>query len=640
MGCTRCVRACKDLRGVEALGYSLKNGSVHVGTLHGPTLKDSGCRFCGACVEVCPTGALMDLKPFSPSEKEDILVPCRASCPAAIDVPAYVRAISEGDPDRALSIVCQSVPLPAILGMVCHHPCEDACRRGDINEPLAICDLKRFCSENGKSPGALSPLPRTGKRVAVIGSGPAGLTAAHYLRVKGHHVTVFEGEERPGGMLRYGIPRYRLPDNILEGEISTLLEGVELKTGVSLGQDFHLSDLSDQGFDSIFLATGMGRSKRLDLPGEDCEGLYWGVDFLKEVNKGRKPALGEKVVVMGGGNVALDVALCCLRLGASDVKVVCLESEGEMPAFEKEIEAAREEGAAIMNSWGPKEIDSLEKKVKGITLKRCTRVLDEQGEFSPQYDESETEYLPADNVILAIGQEPDMSVVSLPHMPECEPSGQFSVKGTKTSIPTVFAGGDAARGASSVIEAVADGKKAADQIDRLLGGEGFPAAPESGAADPNLGRDERFYDRSRTPMPRVAPKERKKTFAPVELGYSQKEARHEASRCLQCDLRLQIQATVLPPEKWVHLDQKALDQVPEKEGIYQLADGKKMTIKIKGTQNLLRSIAAELSNENAQYFCFEEDPMYTKRESELIQRHLQRYGELPGSGEEDLDELF
>ena len=264
IGCTRCVRACRDLRGIEAIGFVYdEQGLVQVGSL-GPTLEDSACRFCTACVEVCPTGALMD-KSVRPGKKEEDLVPCREVCPAHVDVPGYLRLIAEGKRDEANAVIREKVPFPGILARVCIHPCEEVCRRSDVNAPVSICALKRYAADGDAGLWKKGSKARTdsGKKVAVVGAGPAGLTAAFYLRKKGHAVTVLESREKAGGMMRYGIPEYRLPRNVLDSEIQDILKtGVKLETGKSLGEDFTLDDLHSNGLDAVFLGIGAQLSRR------------------------------------------------------------------------------------------------------------------------------------------------------------------------------------------------------------------------------------------------------------------------------------------------------------------------------------------------------------------------------------------
>lgn len=640
IGCTRCVRACRDLRGVDALGYVLRGDSVVVGTLKGNRLTDAGCAFCSACVEVCPTGALVDKKTFTLADREQVLLPCRSSCPAGIDVPAYIRAIRDGEYDEAARVICESVPFPLTLGMVCHRPCEDVCRRGEVDDPIAICDLKRFAAETGAYPDSPAPASVSGRRIAIVGSGPAGLTAAFYLKSKGHEVTIFEREDEPGGMLRYAIPAYRLPDTALRKEIDRALEGVELKTGAVLGRDFTLADLRSKGFDALLLSTGAGSSKKLEIPGVDSPLVYWGIDFLKMLKTGERPHLGDRVIVVGGGNVAVDVALCCLRMGPDEVSLVCLESESEMPAFKKEIETAREEGLTITNGWGPEEIQLSAGKPQTLTLKKCTRVFDEKGSFSPVFDEATLHSLPADTVIMAIGQSPDMSLLSSPGMPAHNALGCFVTEGTHTNLPDVFAAGDAVRGPSSVIEALSDGLRAAQEIDAQLGGDGLLANPRIHPAAEKIGKKLELIGAMRTKMRVADPGKRKDTFETIELGFDSLEATRESNRCLQCDLRLKMASVIPPPERWIPLESSVLDTVPDKEGVYQLADEQKKILKIAGTRSLKESLEAELASGENLLFCFDEDPMYTKRESELIQQYLQKYGELPGGGEGDLDDLF
>jgi NADPH-dependent glutamate synthase beta subunit-like oxidoreductase/Pyruvate/2-oxoacid:ferredoxin oxidoreductase delta subunit len=411
IGCARCVRACGALRGIEALGFTFQNGQVVVGTVK-EGLADSGCKFCGACVEVCPTGALTD-KDITPADREKKLVPCKSGCPCGIDVPAYVRYIRDGDYKSAARVVLEKVPFLFTLGYVCFHPCEAVCRRGEVNEVISICALKRFAAENdgGDYENRASSAP-TGKKVAIIGAGPAGLTAAYYLARKGHNVTVYDSGVEAGGMLRYGIPQYRLPKGALEKDLRRIARaGVSIKTGVKIDS---LADVSGQ-FDAVLLSVGAQAAKRLMIEGVDLQSVYFGIELL------RKKALGElrpdffggkRVLVIGGGNVALDCARTALRVGAEKVQVACLESEEDMPAHDWEIEDARAEGIGIHPCWGPTRIRGCDGKVVGVDFVCCISVFDSAGVFCPAFDRSKTKSLDCDAVIIAVGQVPDLSLIS------------------------------------------------------------------------------------------------------------------------------------------------------------------------------------------------------------------------------------
>jgi formate dehydrogenase beta subunit len=644
VGCTRCVRACQELRGIEAIGFVYRDGEMMIGSV-GPTLAESACKFCTACVEVCPTGALTDKVEVTAANKEEVLVPCTADCPASIDVPRYIRLISDGRYGEAAASIREKVPFPAVLGRICFRPCEEVCRRAEVNEPMAICGLKRFAADRGTDlwKENLKIAPATGNRVAIVGSGPAGLTAAYYLNLLGHTVTVFEAEAEPGGMLRWGVPAHRVPNEVLENEINDLLSlGVELKTDKTIGKDLTLTDLQ-QEYDAIFLATGAQLARRIPVEGSDLEGVLWGMDFLRDVRRGVDVKVADTVVVIGGGGVAMDVALTALRLGAKEVQAASLECREEMPAMEWEIEEAVEEGVVLNPSWGPKRILSDNGKVKGVELVCCTCVFDEQGCFDPSFDESVATSIDTDMVILAVGQASDLSLL--------EGSGIQVESGLikadqdtlETDVQGIFAGGEVVSGPSSVIKAIQAGRGAAISIDGYLGGEGDieQALLPLEEFDPWMGPEEGFAQRTRVTMPSLSLKERQTGFAEVHLGYDEEMAREEASRCLRCDYRLHIQAPVLPPEKWLEFSSEGVATVPELAGVYQLLDEEKNVLAIKGVMNMRQALEDELDvNGQACFFIFEEDEMYTKRESELLQQYLQQFGELPGGGMDELDDLF
>jgi NADPH-dependent glutamate synthase beta subunit-like oxidoreductase len=643
IGCTRCIRACRDLRGIEAIGFVRDaQGRNIVGSL-AASLEESGCKFCTACVEVCPTGALTDKK-VRPGSREKDLVPCRSACPAGIDIPWYLRLIAEGRFDEAHTVIREKVPLPGVLGRICIRPCEDACRRGDVNQPLAICALKRAAADRQSDSWRQAAViaPDTGRKAAVVGAGPSGLACAFFLRQAGHRVTVFESEPEPGGMLRYGIPEYRLPRDVLTAEINSILDtGIQLVTGRTYGRDFTLAGLKAEGFQAIYLALGARKARRIPVDGSDLNGVMWGMDFLRAVRQGSPPHLSGRVVVVGGGNVAIDVALTAVRIGAAEVHLACLESRTEMPAHEWECQGALSAGVTFHNSWGPKAITGHE-RVTGLELVRCTSVLDQQGRFNPEFNDSEITTLAADYVILAVGQATDLDVLAAE--PELKHQrGLILVTGDQAaSIPGLWAGGDAAAMPGSVIAAIAAGRRAAAAMDLALGGSGrveqtlFPRPP----LDQYLGREEGFAQRTRATVPCRLPQARS-PFEEIETGFDQDQARAEAARCLQCDLRLTMGQVARPPEKWHAFNPGTVNEVPEAEGVYQLADQDRNIISIKGALNLRQALQEALeNNRNAAFFEWEEDKMFTKRESELLQQYLQKHGQLPGGGDDELDDLF
>jgi NADPH-dependent glutamate synthase beta subunit-like oxidoreductase len=646
IGCTRCVRICRDVRGVEVLGFVFSNGETIVGSI-APTLKESGCKFCGACVEVCPTGALSD-KNILWAERENALVPCRDTCPLEADVPLYIRHIAEGDFDEAIAVIREKTPLPSVLGRICFHTCEEKCRRTQLNKPIAICALKRFALEHdsGAWKSKIISASVTGKKIAVVGSGPAGLTAAYYLAKAGHSLTVFEANSNVGGMMSLGIPKYRLPRDVLQKDLDHILNlGVEIKTKHAIGENLTLKELGTQGYEAIFLAIGAQLAKKLRIEGVENESVLWGLDFLKDVNLKRGVKVNDHVLVIGGGNVAMDVALTALRLGAKTVQVACLESREEMPAHEWEIKEILDEEIVLNCSWGPKRVIEKDGKVTGVELTKCTNVFDDKGNFNPTFDETITKFIETDMVIMAIGQNTDLSVLGTESKIEISPGGFISVKeeSLDTTIPGVFAGGEITEGPISVVEAIEIGRKAARSIDKYLGGTGKIDEVLAEYKTPNswLGRDESFFDKQRVVMPTISISDRSKSFDEIELGYTKEMAIEEANRCLRCDLRLQISSVTLPPEKWLELTNENIQDVPEIEGAFQLLDEDKQIIYIQGTPNLRQSLEEQLNtNVKACFFGYDEDPMYTKKESELLQQFMQEFGRMPEGNEELDDDLF
>ena len=643
VSCTRCIRACQELRGVSALDFVYKNGEAVVGTI-APNLKDSACRFCGACVEVCPTGALMDKQPIA-GEREVTLVPCRYACPVGIDIPRYIHLISEGSYAEANAVIREKTPLPSVLSHACARPCEKVCRSSEVNEPIAICALKRFATDQDIEHlmSKVKVATSTGKKIAIVGSGAAGLTAAYYLAFLGRSVTIFEAMPEPGGMMRYGIPEYRMPRQILEKDLRRIVElGVKIKTNASVGDSFSIEQLR-KSYNVVLVATGLPESLKLKVEGVDLDGVLVGLDFLTKFRLGKGVKVRDVVLVLGGGSVAMDVALTALRLGAKEVQIACLEGWDEMPAFPWERQQAVEEGIVINNSWGLKRILGKDGRVAGAELVRCVSVFDQEGRFNPVLDETETKVIGADMFIFAIGQasnRPWLAANSL------SVSNFGTVKADdstmETDIPGVFACGDIVNGATSIVEAVASGRKAAIAIDKHLGGDGNITVEIAPSRKPKawLGREEGFAYKHRAVMPALQVEKRVGNFAEVELGLDEKLAIEEAKRCLRCDLRLQITPPILPPEKWLKFETTTVTDIPETEGVFQLLDEDKTVIYIKGTINMRKELEEQLAtNPKAKYFIFEEAKMFTMRESELLQQFLKKYGKLPEQNlglEEDL----
>jgi len=406
VACGRCVRACQDIRGVGILGFH-KNEEhrTYVGVKDNLSLIEANCRFCGACVEVCPTGALQDKKgTFKEGNREEVLVPCKKECPAGIDVPKYVRFIKEGDFQEAAAVIREKAPFPKSLGLVCMRFCEAACRRKDINGAISIRDLKRFASEKDsyKWKEKSFKKEKTGKKVAVIGSGPAGLTAAFYLAKLGHEIDVFEKLPVAGGMLSAGIPDYRLPKEIVESEINSILEvGVNIHTNSKIQS---LNDLKDKGYNVVLMAIGTDKGVRIPIPGANLENVYVNIDFLRRDFIDIHMDIKKSVVVLGGGNVAFDCARSAKRLGCEEVAVVCLEGAGNMTASSEEVEEAKEEGIQIYNSRTFVKIEDNDGKVAGIVCREVKDFhFDDNKKLVLNVKEDSEHLIPAEMLIFATG---------------------------------------------------------------------------------------------------------------------------------------------------------------------------------------------------------------------------------------------
>lgn len=576
--CNCAPGVCNALRTSQL--YNTPNMSASAYRAH---VEKDKCVACGKCVEVCPVGAaklgqklckkdgstvtypkteLPNAKKWGPEKwnynyRDDAKIncyetgtaPCKTACPVHLSVQGYIKMAAEGRYEDALKLIKQDNPFPMICGAVCNRRCEDACTRGTIDEPLAIDEIKKYiASLDLKKETRYIPLCEKHDggmwsddfKMAIVGGGPAGLAAAYFLRRDGYPVTVFEKEQQAGGMLMNGIPSYRLEKDIVDAEIDVLKEmGVEFKCGVEVGKDVTIPQLREQGYKAFFLAIGCQGGRLAGVPGEDAEGVQTGVDFLRKINLDHTIRLNGDAVVVGGGNVAIDVARTAVRAGASKVTMLCLESAEEMPAAKDEVAEAKEEGIEVKNGWGPKEILVENGKVTGIVFKKCVSVKDETGRFNPKYDENETITIPCENVLQSIGQSIVWGDLLKDTKVELRPNGGVIADSLtlQTAEPDIFAGGDVFTGPRFAIDAIAGGREAAVSMNRFVHlGNRLDLARDRREFiefDKNDIQKESF-DNAPRQIPGKKAGVAKDTFEDLRLTLTEEQVKAEAQRCLGC----------------------------------------------------------------------------------------------------------
>ena len=544
-------------------------GSFRVKVRKRPRFVDlEKCNACGDCIEKCPVEvpsefdegtmprkaifkrypqAIPGAVAISKAERP----PCVLTCPAHVNCQGYAALIGQGRFAEAYDLIRQRNPFPAACGRICHHPCESQCNRQELDQPVAVNNLKRFAADwvaQKRAAGEEVAPPPKGEidpnkpRVAVVGGGPGGLTTARELTLRGYPVTLLEAHEKLGGTMLLGVPGYRLPDEALQRDIADIVaSGFEVRTGKMLGRDFTLQSLEQEGFEAVFLGVGCTRPAVLsrstdgsEIKGTDLQGVLLGLDFLRDVKLGRGPNLSGKVVVIGGGNVAIDVAMAARRQGAESVEVVSLESRKEMPAYEWEIQDALEEGIRLNPGWGPQAIVGDNGRAAGVKLQRCARVFDDEGRFAPTFD-SQFSQSDADHVIIAIGQRSDFSFLGEDD-PLWDKSKRFiraDELTLQTNVDSVFAGGDMVSGPASVVEAVAQGHEAAESIDRFLRGEDLAAGRDKPAPTP-AGMPPRWFPLKDRAVPSRLPAGERVGYAEIEQTLDEEAAVAEAQRCLAC----------------------------------------------------------------------------------------------------------
>lgn len=506
---------------------------------------------------------------YEPEKGKETIAPCKGACPANVDPRLQNRLVTEGKAEDAYLKVRDRNILPGVLGRICNHPCETKCRRGGYDQPVAIRNLHRYIQEKFfENPKPLKKFEvKFKEKIAVIGSGPAGLAAAYSLAKKGYKVKVFDRHPYPGGMLMIGVPKYRLPREEILKEIKLLEEqGIEFQTNFEIGKDKNLDDLAKE-FDAVIIAVGLQKSRSLNIPGVNLKGVNYAIPFLKKANLEEKADIGREVIVVGGGNVAVDVARTALRVGAEVVKMVCLEKREEMPAFSWEIEEAIEEGVRLYPGWGPKRIVG-EERVEGLEVIQCLSVFDEQGRFNPTFNEDNVKVIKGDTVIFAIGQYGDMSFAENSSV-EVDERGRLVVdpETWQTTVPNVFACGEIITGPSTAISSMGTGHEVAEKVHRFLRGEEIKGEPviykgsDPTPVSPPLSfiREEK---RLRIELKKRKPMERVKDFAGIEFGYTDEEAKKEAGRCLQCDTEACVGCAFCAracPDYCLHIERKEVN---------------------------------------------------------------------------------
>ena len=587
--CNCNVNVCYALRTSQLFNTPNMSRSAYIAKV-----EKQNCVACGKCVEACPAGAVKLGQKLCDKEGCEITypriplpgdqpwgehmwshnyrdtnrincydtgtAPCKTACPAHIGIQGYLQLAKEGRYEDALALIKKDNPLPAVCGHVCNRRCEDACTRGTIDEAVAIDEVKRFIAERDLNaetrfiPKKTIPSLKGGfkEKIAIIGAGPAGLSCAYFLALTGYKPTIFEKNAKPGGMLRYGIPSYKLEKDLLAAEIDVIRQlGVEIRCGVEVGKDVTIEDLREQGYKGFYAAIGCQRGRKPGISGENAEGAYTAVDFLRKAGGSESFQLEGDVVVVGGGNVAIDAARVSSRCSDAKISMFCLETREKMPASNEEIEEALEEGIELNCGWGPKEILEEDGHVRGIVFKKCTRVFDAQGRFSPEYDENDTVTVPCRHVIFSVGQAIDWGHMLDNLHVELRPNGgALANKLTyQTSEPDIFVGGDVYTGPKFAIDAIAAGREGAVSLHRYVHENCTLTIGRNRRDFIELDKEnikvETYDSSSRQIPPKADVKEQAKTFRDLSQSLSEEQVKKETSRCLSCG------ASVVDPNKCI-----------------------------------------------------------------------------------------